>query len=73
MTALQQTQRNGALAFCRRADAGTCRDAFRATLCDSLECDLDGMPVNLIALARLKTNTKTAGRHRDLNDLENLP
>jgi hypothetical protein len=34
---------------------------------------LDGVPVNLIDLAHLKINKKAAGRHKDLNDLENLP
>lgn len=35
--------------------------------------ELDGVPVNLITLAHLKINKKAAGRHKDLNDLENLP
>jgi hypothetical protein len=34
---------------------------------------LDGVPVNLIDLTHLKINKKAAGRHKDLNDLENLP
>jgi len=34
---------------------------------------LDGVPVNLIDLAHLKQNKRAAGRHKDLNDLENLP
>lgn len=34
---------------------------------------LDGVPVNLIDLAHLKANKKAAGRHKDLDDLENLP
>jgi hypothetical protein len=34
---------------------------------------LDGMEVNLISLHHLKTNKKASGRHKDLNDLENLP
>jgi hypothetical protein len=34
---------------------------------------LDGVEVNLIGLAHLKENKKASGRHKDLNDLENLP
>jgi hypothetical protein len=35
--------------------------------------ELDGVPVTLIGLAHLKLNKQAAGRHKDLNDLENLP
>ena len=35
--------------------------------------DLDDVPVNLISLKHLKLNKKASGRHKDLNDLENLP
>jgi hypothetical protein len=34
---------------------------------------LDGVEVNLISLKHLKVNKKASGRHKDLNDLENLP
>jgi len=34
---------------------------------------LDEVEVNLIDLAHLKINKKAAGRHKDLDDLENLP
>lgn len=34
---------------------------------------LDGVRVNLIDLKHLKLNKKASGRHKDLNDLENLP
>ena len=34
---------------------------------------LDGVDVNLISLPHLKANKKAAGRHKDLDDLENLP
>ena len=34
---------------------------------------LDGVEVNLISLRDLKVNKKASGRHKDLNDLENLP
>lgn len=35
--------------------------------------DMDGLAVPVISLADLKTNKLAAGRHKDLNDLENLP
>jgi len=34
---------------------------------------LDEVEVNVIDLAHLKINKKAAGRHKDLDDLENLP
>jgi len=34
---------------------------------------IDGIPVPLIGLKHLKRNKKASGRHKDLNDLENLP
>lgn len=34
---------------------------------------LDGVQVNIISLHRLKQNKRASGRHKDLNDLENLP
>jgi len=34
---------------------------------------LDGVKVNIISLKHLKANKKASGRHKDLNDLENLP
>ena len=35
--------------------------------------DFDGLKVPIIDLSHLKANKKAAGRHKDLNDLENLP
>ena len=35
--------------------------------------EIDGILVPVIALADLKINKLAAGRHKDLNDLENLP
>ena len=35
--------------------------------------ELDGVKVNVISLEDLKRNKKASGRHRDLDDLENLP
>ena len=34
---------------------------------------VDGVVVNVIGLDDLKTNKKASGRHKDLNDLEQLP
>jgi phage replication-related protein YjqB (UPF0714/DUF867 family) len=34
---------------------------------------LDGVKVNIINLKYLKINKKASGRHKDLDDLENLP
>lgn len=34
---------------------------------------IDGVPVNIIAVEDLKANKRAAGRHKDLDDLENLP
>ncbi len=35
--------------------------------------DFHGVPVNIISLKYLKKNKQSAGRHRDLDDLEHLP
>jgi hypothetical protein len=35
--------------------------------------DVDGLAVPVISLIDLKTNKRAAGRHKDLDDLENLP
>jgi hypothetical protein len=35
--------------------------------------EIDGIPVNFIGLKDLKTNKKASGRHKDLDDLQNLP
>jgi hypothetical protein len=35
--------------------------------------EIEGMPVNLISLLDLKKNKRTAGRYKDLEDLEHLP
>jgi len=35
--------------------------------------ELDGVRVNLISLKHLRANKRASGRHKDLNDLENLP
>ena len=35
--------------------------------------ELDGLLINIISLPDLRKNKKASGRHKDLNDLENLP
>lgn len=46
---------------------------FDACARRALVVDIDGTPVPFISLADLRTNKRAAGRHKDLNDLENLP
>ena len=46
---------------------------FNACYKQRLIYDLDGIPVNVIALEDLKVNKRASGRHKDLNDLEQLP
>ena len=38
-----------------------------------IQADIDGILVNLISLADLKTNKKASGRNKDLADLDYLP
>lgn len=40
---------------------------------ERLETALDGEPVSLISLRNLRVNKRSAGRHKDLADLEELP
>jgi predicted nucleotidyltransferase len=35
--------------------------------------DIDGIPVSFISLTDLKMNKRSAGRHKDLEDLDHLP
>lgn len=35
--------------------------------------EIDGQEVNIISLKHLKANKKASGRHKDLDDFENLP
>lgn len=44
-------------------------ECFRRRVVD----EIDGVQVNFISLEDLKINKRAAARHRDLNDLENLP
>lgn len=47
-------------------DFAACYDMRRAAI-------LDGVEVPIISLPHLKINKQASGRHKDLNDLENLP
>ncbi len=46
---------------------------FEACYQNRIEDVLDGVKINLIGLDDLKRNKLSSGRHKDLNDLENLP
>jgi len=35
--------------------------------------DIDGVPVKIIHLENLRANKRASGRHKDLDDLDNLP
>jgi hypothetical protein len=44
-------------------------DCFQQKIVD----EIDGIEVNIISLKQLKMNKQASGRHRDLDDIENLP
>ena len=44
-------------------------ECFRQRVVD----EIDGIEVNIISLKQLKINKKASGRHKDLDDIENLP
>jgi hypothetical protein len=46
---------------------------FEASYQNRIEDELDGVKISLISLDDLKRNKLSSGRHKDLNDLENLP
>jgi hypothetical protein len=46
---------------------------FAACYARRVAVEVDGVAVNLIGLDDLKTNKRASGRHKDLNDLEQLP
>lgn len=49
------------------------KTAFEECYAERVVDVLDGVEVNLINLKYLKINKQASGRHKDLNDLENLP
>jgi predicted nucleotidyltransferase len=40
---------------------------------ERVAAEIDGVAVTIISLRHLKLNKRASGRHKDLNDLENLP
>jgi len=44
-------------------------ECFKQRLVD----EIDGVKINIIGLEQLKINKKASGRHKDLDDYENLP
>ena len=47
--------------------------AFGECYAQRMRDTIDGVTVDLISLSHLKINKKASGRHKDMNDLENLP
>jgi hypothetical protein len=45
---------------------------FEESYRERVVTDMDGIPVNIISLKYLKQNKKASGRHKDLDDLEQL-
>ena len=45
-------------------------DCYSSRVLEQLE---DGTPISFIGLEKLKENKQASGRHKDLDDLENLP
>jgi len=46
---------------------------FDACYARRVEMEIDSVPVSVIGLDDLKANKRASGRHKDLNDLEQLP
>lgn len=46
---------------------------FEPAYQNKIKGTIDGTEIKIIALKDLKTNKKASGRHKDLDDLENLP
>ena len=47
--------------------------SFSESYAERVVDEIDGERVNIISLRHLKINKAASGRHKDLNDLENLP
>jgi hypothetical protein len=45
-------------------------ECYRDRVVEELD---DGTPISFIGLEKLKENKRASGRHKDLDDLENLP
>jgi hypothetical protein len=46
---------------------------FETCYARRITAEIDGVAVNIIGIEDLKINKKASGRHKDLNDLEQLP
>lgn len=46
---------------------------FEQVYPEAVSAEIEGVSVKIINLEHLKKNKKLSGRHKDLNDLENLP
>ena len=46
---------------------------FKACYKKRALAEIDGVKVNIISLKDLRKNKRASGRHKDLDDLENLP
>ena len=47
--------------------------SFKACFKKRVVAEIDGVQVNIISLKHLRKNKRASGRHKDLDDLENLP
>ena len=45
---------------------------FEEVYCNSIETEIEGIPLKIIHLRDLIKNKKTSGRAKDINDIENL-
>ncbi len=46
---------------------------FEKCFQERIVSEIDGIEINIIDLKHLKINKQASGRHKDLDDLENLP
>jgi predicted nucleotidyltransferase len=46
---------------------------FEEAYTNHKQINIDGIEISLISLADLRKNKSSSGRHKDLDDLENLP
>lgn len=47
--------------------------AFAECYAERVTAEIDSVTVNIISLRHLRINKRASGRHKDLNDLDNLP
>jgi predicted nucleotidyltransferase len=68
-----QIIRMGIPPFCIELLTGVSGLSFSETYSDRVTAYIDDIKIHLINLEHLKANKKASGRHKDLDDLENLP